>query len=68
MKKRNSSLESNIEWKTNDGGEIKVQDLIALAWIPLNLVEDIHDSEGKSIDAIAPNKLYDVGVKSPIMH
>lgn len=58
MKKRNSSLESNIEWKNNDGGEIKVQDLVALAWIPLNLVEDIHDSEGKSIDAIAPNKLY----------
>lgn len=58
MKKRNSSLESKIEWKTNDGGEIKVQDLVALAWIPLNLVEDIHDSEGKSIDSIAPNKLY----------
>lgn len=58
MKKRNSSLESKIEWKTNDGGEIKVQDLVALAWIPLNLVEDIHDSEGKSIDALAPNKLY----------
>jgi len=27
------------EWKTNDGGEIKARDLIALAWIPLSKIE-----------------------------
>jgi len=27
-----------IEWKTNDGGIIKVRDVIALAWIPLSVI------------------------------
>lgn len=37
-----TSIASRVEWKTNDGGEIKARDLIALTWIPLsalNLVE-----------------------------
>lgn len=29
-------LAAKVEWKTNDGGEIKVRDIIALAWIPLS--------------------------------
>lgn len=58
MIKRNSSIASHVEWKTNDGGEIKAQDLVALAWIPLNLVENIKDADGKSIEPIAANKLY----------
>jgi hypothetical protein len=32
-------IAARIEWKTNDGGEIKVRDLIALAWIPLSMLE-----------------------------
>lgn len=28
-------IAERVEWKTNDGGEIKARDLIALAWIPL---------------------------------
>jgi hypothetical protein len=32
------SLAERVEWKTNDGGEIKVRDLIALAWIPLSVL------------------------------
>lgn len=28
-----------IEWKTNDGGEVKVRDIIALAWIPLSKID-----------------------------
>jgi len=31
-------LAKNIEWKTNAGGEIKVRDIIALAWIPLSVL------------------------------
>ena len=58
MKKRNNSIASRVEWKTNDGGDIKVQDIVALAWISLNLVKNINDSEGKSIEPIASNKLY----------
>lgn len=44
-----------VEWKTNEGGDIKVQDIIALSWIPLNLVTN---NQGKKIEWIAPNKLY----------
>ncbi|HVT26085.1 MAG TPA: hypothetical protein VHD95_15775 [Rhizomicrobium sp.] len=32
-------MASRVEWKTNDGGEIKVRDLIALAWIPLSVID-----------------------------
>lgn len=31
-----SYIRDRVEWKTNDGGDIKVRDLIALAWIPLS--------------------------------
>jgi hypothetical protein len=29
----------NIEWKTNDGGTVKVRDIVALAWIPLSAID-----------------------------
>lgn len=35
-----SSVKDRIEWKTNmAGGDVKVRDIIALAWIPLTLIE-----------------------------
>ncbi len=34
-----ASIAQKIEWKTNDGGVIKVRDLIALAWIPLSVID-----------------------------
>jgi hypothetical protein len=34
-----TSLAEDVEWKTNDGGRIKVRDIIALAWIPLSKME-----------------------------
>ncbi|PCI32036.1 MAG: hypothetical protein COB54_08300 [Alphaproteobacteria bacterium] len=34
------TIAKNVEWKTNDGGSIKVRDLIALAWMPLNVLND----------------------------
>lgn len=55
----NPYLEGKIEWKPNEGtGEIKVQDIVALSWIPLSLVEDVKDERGKSIQAPSPVKLY----------
>ena len=30
------NLNDEVEWKTNDGGRIKVRDLVALSWIPLS--------------------------------
>lgn len=32
-------IAARVEWKTNDGGQIKARDLIALAWIPLSKVD-----------------------------
>lgn len=39
-------LVDQIEWKTNDGGRIKVRDLVALSWIALSKVDG--DFAGKS--------------------
>lgn len=58
MEERNPVLSSKIEWKTNDGGDIKVQDLIALTWIPLNLVEGVTDESGKNVEKVSSYKLY----------
>lgn len=57
---KDADLYNRIEWKTNDGGDIKAQDLIALAWIPLNLIDPVtsDDDSNKKIDHISPVKLY----------
>ncbi|EHK53558.1 hypothetical protein, partial [Allomesorhizobium alhagi] len=34
-----AAMAGRVEWKTNDGGEIKVRDLVALAWIPLSVAD-----------------------------
>jgi hypothetical protein len=34
-----ADIAARVEWKTNDGGDIKARDLIALAWIPLSTLE-----------------------------
>lgn len=33
-------LVEQVEWKTNDGGRIKVRELVALSWIPLSRIEE----------------------------
>ncbi len=47
-----AEIAERVEWKTNDGGEIKVRDLIALAWIPLAVVDD------EIIPKIPPQNIY----------
>lgn len=54
----NPGLCSRIEWKTNDGGSIKVQDLIALVWIPLSLITPVKDSNGNTIEPVSPHDIY----------
>lgn len=61
MDKRNPQVSSRIAWKTNDGGELKAQDIVALTWIPLNLVvqgTDIRDHNGRIIEGIGAQNLY----------
>jgi hypothetical protein len=33
-----AQIAERVEWKTNDGGQIKARDLIALTWIPLSIL------------------------------
>lgn len=51
-------IAARVEWKTNDGGEIKVRDLIALAWIPLSIVDLPEDEDGRQIEAPVPQNIY----------
>jgi hypothetical protein len=46
------AIARRVEWKTNDGGEIKARDLIALAWIPLSAIEEEY------IPNVAPQNIY----------
>ena len=58
MDDRNPSLSDRIEWKTNDGGDIKVQDIIALAWIPLNLITPVKDTNGRTLEPVLAQNIY----------
>lgn len=58
MEDYDSNVCRRIEWKTNDGGDIKAQDIVALSWIPLSLIDPVKDEHGRVIEPVAPNKLY----------
>ncbi len=47
-----ASIAKRVEWKTNDGGDIKVRDLIALAWVPLSALNE------KFVTKLAPQNIY----------
>jgi hypothetical protein len=47
-------LVEQIEWKTNDGGRIKVRELVALSWIALSRIEE--EIPGK--DEFSPVAMY----------
>lgn len=51
-------ISCRIEWKSNTGGNIKAQDIVALAWIPLSLITPVHDKHHRSIGPVAANLLY----------
>ncbi len=51
-------IAKRVEWKSNDGGDVKIRDIVALSWVPLNLMElpegvskprvvDIYSQKGK---------------------
>lgn len=50
-----------VEWRTNDGGEIKVTDIVALTWIPfrkmLEKLEIVGEDE-KKIEPVNPTAIY----------
>ncbi|NIJ62701.1 hypothetical protein [Qipengyuania flava] len=48
-----SEIAKRVEWKANDGGVVKVRDLVALSWIPLSVV-DLPDG----VNVPAPSRIY----------
>lgn len=60
MKSQNPVIANRIEWKTNENGEVKVQDLIALSWLALNMISPVRDENniGRYLEPVSPNKLY----------
>lgn len=62
-------LKSQVEWKTNDGGRIKVRDLVALCWIPLSVIPKINWPDGAEINpsAIYNSKAHCVTAFSKLM-
>lgn len=49
-----NKISSRVEWKSNDGGEIKVRDIISLTWIPLAKLKDSFDY----IPVFPPQNIY----------
>lgn len=58
MENKDPALAKRISWKSNEGGTIKAQDIVALSLIPLNLITSLKDEDQKIIEPIAPQKLY----------
>lgn len=53
------AVSSAVEWKTNEGGTIKVGDIVALTWVPLGVIDELPaDSEGREVVAPLPQNLY----------
>lgn len=57
-----SDIASRVEWKANDGGDVKVRDIVALSWIALSVAKlpegvspprtvDIYSGKGKCSSA-----------------
>jgi hypothetical protein len=49
------NIATKVEWKTNDGGTIKVRELIALSWIPLSILTL---PEGLRHIKVSPQNIY----------
>lgn len=59
MELHNPAIAKRIEWKTNEGGAVKAQDIIALSWLALNLLSPVKEANSdKSLEPVAANKLY----------
>ena len=55
---RNPAVSDRVAWKTNDGGDIKAQDIVALAWIPLNLITPVRDGSGRTLEPVLAQNIY----------
>ena len=65
FRENDPALYNRIEWKTNEGGDVKVRDIVSLAWIPLRHAPEVKDVDGKVVEPPAPVKMYS-GKEDPL--
>lgn len=56
-----TTLADRVEWRQNEGGEIKTVDIVALAWVPLRKMLgeiEISDENGKAIEPVSRTAIY----------
>lgn len=54
-----ANISARIEWKTGEGGAVKISDLIALTWIPLSLLDPMPTDPGeRAVVPPIPQNLY----------
>lgn len=58
IEQKDPGLNARIEWKLNDGGDIKVENIIALTWIPLSLLKPVTDENNRKVEPPSANSLY----------
>ena len=44
LRLQNKQIADRVEWKSNDGGDAPIQNLIALTWIPLTPIPPVSDA------------------------
>jgi hypothetical protein len=54
-----ASVSDRVEWRPNSGGDIKVADIVALAWIPLGMLnESFDDEDGRKVEVPSGTQIY----------
>lgn len=52
-------LEKKVEWRSNEGGEIKAADIVSLVWISLSTLDlEVLDEDDKKVSAPTPVQTY----------
>lgn len=53
------SISENVEWRPNEGGEIKTPDVVAISWIPLSFFgKRFKDEDGKVVESVSMPQIY----------
>ena len=53
------SIADRVEWRPNEGGDIKTPDIVALSWIPLSFYSKVFkDQDDKIVEAVSMPQIY----------
>ncbi len=52
-------IAERVEWRPNEGGDVKTPDIVALTWIPLSFYGgEFSDEEGKLVESVSMPQIY----------